>query len=182
MSEKAFLWWDAENKRLKEKKKKIEEQNLQETNQIIEKKRRKKIETEERLSKLKEAIQEGKVDNSALKFASEISQDGVIDSEEISEILTKIDQINDNPKITRYLPEELRITKEEYLAALKNPEKKKLLLEKTDDALGHLALQVWSNGKLGLNIFASLILLLDRNLVLIQENHIDIKRNLEGEV
>lgn len=181
MNEKAFLW-DDENKKLREKKKKVEEKNLEETNQIIEKKRKKKIETEEHLSKLKEAIQDGKIDVSAVEFAKDIWQDGIIDSEEISEILTKIDQINDNPKITRYLPEELRITKEEYLQALKDEEKKHILLLKVDDALWHLALQVWNGWRLGLNIFASLSLLLDKNLVLIQENHIDIKRNLEGAV
>jgi uncharacterized membrane protein YebE (DUF533 family) len=73
-------------------------------------------------------IRDGDMDSSAVNFVNNIARDGLIDSQEIQEIMTKIDQINDNPEVSRYLPEELRITRDEYLQALKDEEKKKLLL------------------------------------------------------
>ncbi len=178
MSKEGFIQ-DEENKKSLERKKKTESKKQQEQNEIVEKKKRKKIETEENLSKLKEMIRDGDMDTSAVNFIKDIARDGVIDSEEIQDILWKIDAIHTNPEVSRYLPEELRITRDEYLQALKDEEKKQIVLWKVENALWHLANQVSSGRKIGFNIFATMALILNKNLVVIQENHIDIKRNLQ---
>lgn len=177
MSKEGFLQ-DEENKKSLEKKKKLESKKVWEQSDIIEKKRQKKLQTEESLSKLKEMIRDGDMDISSLNFVKNIAEDGIIDSEEIKEIMLKIDDINNNPEVSRYLPDELRITRDEYLQALKNEKKKQLLLWKVEEALWHIGAQVSSGRKIGFNIFATMALILNRNLVLIQENHIDIKRSL----
>ena len=100
--------------------------------------------------------------------------------DDIEDILEKIDEIENTQDIDKYLPPEFRVTKQQYHDALVNGVVRIQTITKIDTALGLLATQAsgW-DGNMGLNIFSGYMAMLDKKLIAIQENHIDMKDHLE---
>ena len=103
-----------------------------------------------------------------------------IAKDEIDEIFNKIDEIEVLKEIDKYLPKELRITKDEYLKAIKDPIFKTQVLVKINTALTIISNQITWDSPLWLNLFSWYLMLLDKNLFLVQENTIDIKESLDN--
>lgn len=174
-------WFLDEETKKREKLQKDEKESMK---KLIEWQKRKeklheKIEASEKLSHLKELLEEHKVDEEVIKSVEKIAEDNLIDHEEVKEILAHIEAIRKNPSIKKYLPKNLIITKKEYIAALKDKRKKEKALKKINDALGILAQSVNPTESTGINLFSGLWMLLDKNLVFLQERHIDIKHSLQ---
>ncbi len=102
-----------------------------------------------------------------------------ISPDEIEEIFTKIDEIENVNDIDKYLPREFRITKDEYFKALEDKLFRAQILTKINTALTIISHQITWDTPMWLNLFSWFLILLDKNLVIIQENNIDVKNSLE---
>jgi len=108
----------------------------------------------------------------------------IIDKEDIGddtvkEIFEKIDKMEDIKDIDNYLPQELRISKKDYSRALIDDIFRVQIITKLDSALALLANKITPDSSTGLNLFSGYLTVLDKNLVIVQENTIDIKDSLE---
>lgn len=101
-----------------------------------------------------------------------------LDSHEIEEIFSKIDEIEATHEIDRILPADFRVSKDEYLLAMKDPAARSETLAKIDSSLSYIYASVNPNPFSVLNFFGGFMAALDKNLVRVQENTIDIKRSL----
>lgn len=97
----------------------------------------------------------------------------------MQEIFEKIDEIENMEDIDEYIPKDMRITKEEYAAALHDEEDYKQVLQKLHGVLGILASHVTPQTTGSINIFSGFVTLLDQNLVRLQEHHIDMQDALK---
>lgn len=103
-------------------------------------------------------------------------------TEEIHEIFDKINQIEDVKNINTILPEYLRINREEYIEALEDDKKRKVLLIKIDNTLKYIYNYMNPSHSPIMSLFYGLMYSLDgarKELIIIQENLIDIKRSLQ---
>lgn len=135
-----------------------------------------KQESDKKLDNLKELIAKWVISK---ETAEHIAEWHDIDKDEIEDMFEKIDQIEDVKNIDKYLPTELRITKDEYIKALENPIFRVQMITKLNTALTILAEQINPDSSIGLNLFSGFLSVLDKNLIIIQENTIDIKESLE---
>ncbi|MDD3793551.1 MAG: hypothetical protein PHI37_01970 [Candidatus Gracilibacteria bacterium] len=157
-----------------------EEMELEEKRQIEFKKQKERIsveiESEHNLLYLKEMINNGFVSQETAKKII----DGIqISTEEVKDIFNKINQIEEVKDIDNYLPREYRITQEQYFKAISDDIFRVQVLTKLDFALTLLSKQIVPDTAIGLNIFSGFLGVLDKNLILIQENTIDIKNGLK---
>lgn len=171
----------------KKQKEKSEREKKLEQNKLLENlKSKDKIsefsQTDEALWKLKDLLK-GKdeldlseVDINIIKKAIEW---GKMTDEEIESVLEKIDEIEKTEDVDKYLPKESRITKEEYKKALVNEVFRVQVQTKLDTALTILANHANPWAVTWINLFSWYMAILDKKLVRIQENHIDIKDSLE---
>lgn len=148
----------------------------EEKKQIDFKKQKEKIEleinSEIQLDNLKELVSKWLITNETAKKIlvwEEISND------EIKEVFEKINQIEEIKDVDKYLPKEYRITQEQYFKAINDDIYRVKILTKLDFALNILVKQIIPDSSSWLNLFSSIIWILDKNLILIQENTIDIK-------
>jgi len=126
------------------------------------------------LSHLKEIIAHHDIDSEILEKVENISSDGILDTDEIHEILNTIWEMQDSIDMQEYLPRDLIITKDEFIHALSDDAIKQKVLSKLDNALGMIYQHVdgWNSA---LGMIGMVALVLDKNLVTLQENHIDIQ-------
>ena len=101
-----------------------------------------------------------------------------LEHDEVEKIFEKIDEIESIDDIDDYLPKEMRVTKEEYAAATHDDDTLIQVEGKIHRALTHLSQsanpQIWGS----VNIFSSFLTMLDKNLITIQEHHIDMQDSL----
>ncbi len=111
------------------------------------------------------------------KTLKDIKETNFLNEKIIKEMISKIDKIQEINNKKNILPSELLITENEYKQAIQNWEKRKQLLIKLDQSLTYLHQysNKWDKFWLWLFTFFSL---LDKNLIKIQENTIDIKNSL----
>jgi len=102
-----------------------------------------------------------------------------INEKEIIKMFNKIDEIEDIKNVDKYFSKQYRITKEQYLKALENWVYRVQTITKLDIALIILSEQINSDSSFWLNLFSGFLIVLDKNLILLQENNIDIKTSLE---
>ncbi len=167
--------WYNENHKKKEKK-----LDMQKVEAFKEKKRLiESIEkTEKKLSELKQAFEKWNISSEQIiAEAQNIITELNIKPEQIEEILEKIDEIENTENVDKYLPQELRITKTEYNTALTNHEERKKTIKKISKALVIISNKLEPNMVSGVSLLTDLMIL-DKNLVKLQENHIDIKKSL----
>ncbi len=156
-----------------------------EEEEILEKERQEKLRNFEKqletsrlkidLMKLKDLILDWTLPESLL---DNILDSKILDSQDIKIIFDKIDEIEFIENIESILPKQLRITKEEYLIALKDPNKRIDLIKKLDNTLEHIYNHLHWSDMFWLNLFSFIYFIFDKNLKKIQENSIDIKNSL----
>ena len=179
----AWAYWENEKKsREKSEKKLISERKKLLDQQKKKAEIREHIKTDEALMKLHDLLDNHDID---LDIADVEHMKKALNWEElthddIEDILEKIDEIENTEDVDSYLPAEFRISKQEYHDALVNDIMRTQTITKIDTALGLLAQQAsWSGMNMWLNIFSWYMAMLDKKLISIQENHIDMKDHLE---
>ncbi len=130
------------------------------------------IEVEQEIFQLKEMVDSWMI---SWDIANKILSWEQITSEEIKEIFDKIDEIEDIKNIDDYLPRSLRITREEYIKAVKNDIFREKTITKLNTSLVLLSNKINPDSAVWLNLFSWFVTVLDKNLIRIQENTIDIK-------
>lgn len=167
---------EKKKKELKEKekekaiffKKQIEQQK---TNEYIDT----ETKTEDNLNKLHDLVDEGFLTK---QQAEHIADWDELTKDEVQEIFDKIDEIEDIKDVDKYLPVELRITKQDYTQAMIDDVFRVQTIIKLDTALWIIAQEINPGSSAWINIFTSFLSILDKNLILIQEHTLDIKNNL----
>jgi len=176
-TEKAFL----NEEERKKQQQKSEEEIKKEQEKILKLEKKKEVIHEEEevsndLQKLRDLLEEHIVDDGLVE---KVIAGTEIDHEDIQEIFEKIDEIEQIDKIDDYLPKDMRVTKEEYAQATHDDDACKVVIQKLEKSLTvlsqHANPQVWGS----INLFSGFLTMLDKNLVTIQEHHIDMKDSLE---
>ncbi len=169
----------------KKKKEKSEKQKKDEMQKIIEQEKKKKEvrekkENSEVLHKLEEMLEDWELSQDEIKELRELVDKVDISEDEIEEILEKIEEIEQTENIDKYLPKDFRITAEEYKQSLVNNVKRLQTLTKLNTALTILWNQANPDSVLWINLFSGYLNILDKKLIKIQENNIDVKNSLES--
>lgn len=177
-TEQAFL---SEEERKKQQQK-SEEDLKKEQEAIIKMEKKKEVihqeeEASNDLQKLRDLLEEHIVDDALVNKVIEWTE---IDHEDIQEIFEKIDEIEQIENIDDYLPKNMRVTKQEYADATHDDTACAEVITKLEKSLTILSQnanpQVWGS----INIFSGFLTMLDKNLITIQEHHIDMKDSLQG--
>ncbi len=134
-----------------------------------------RIEKDKGLAFLKSMVERDLI---AVSTAEAIVSGEDLDPHEIEEIFTKIDEIESTHDIDRILPKDYRVSRDEYLVAMRDSGARASTLSKIDSALAYIYASVNPNPLSVLNFFGGFMAALDKNLVRVQENTIDIKRSL----
>lgn len=168
----------------KKKKEKTEKQKKQEHLKIIEqekikKEAREKKESDDVLNKLEDMLEEWILSESDLSTIKNIVEKADISEEEIEDILEKIEEIEKTEDVDKYLPQEFRITSEDYKQSLSDDIKRLQTITKLDAWLTILAQHIAPDASMGLNLFSWYMAILDKKLIKIQENTIDVKDSLK---
>lgn len=135
------------------------------------------LDQKKQLQFLKSLVERGLL---GVHTAELIAADEALDTKEIEEIFEKIDTIDAVRNIDRIIPVELRLTKEEYVAALENPADRTNAITKLEQALRFIADTHSPRSSSPTSTVYSFFSILDKNLRIVQENTIDIKRSLEN--
>ena len=169
---------EKKKKKISEKEKTFEKKKKLDLNKNKEKFKNSEN-SEKELNKLKTLLEEWKLDESTKQLIEKIVESDSISAEEIQEIFDKIDEIENDDNISKYLPQEFRITKDEYKKSLTSDIVRLQTLIKLSTALTILSNQINPDSSMWLNLFSGFIAVLDKNLIKIQENNIDIKNSLQ---
>ncbi len=132
IEKKEFKYENLKEKSEKEKKKELVK-NLEffyEKKKLLE-----KIDKDKKLTYLKSLVERGLIN---LDTAEHIVQGDTLDNEEIKEIFSKIDEIDEIQDIDTILPKQLRITKQEYMKAIDDPIFRQEIVKKLDTSLVYL--------------------------------------------
>lgn len=132
-------------------------------------------ETEDNLHKLHDLVEEWVLTK---EQAEHIADGEELTQDDVQEIFDKIDEMEELKDVDKYLPAELRITKDDYSKAMTDDIFRVQTLTKLDTALTVIWQQIVPDSSAGVNLFSGLLTMLDKNLVLLQENTIDVKQNL----
>ena len=174
----AFKEQEKQKKKLSEKEKTFaQKKNIDQARK--KEKSEKQEHSEKQLFELKEMLNSWKLDSSTENLIEKVIDTDIISEEEIKEIFEKIDEIENNDEILKYLPEDSRITKEEYKKSLTNDITRLQTLTKLNTALTILSNHINPDSSMWMNLFSGFMAILDKNLIKIQENNIDIKDSLE---
>jgi len=170
------------NENEKKKKELKEEEIVNEQKKQLEFKKTKEkisveIEIEDEIYHLKELVEKWVISKDTVDKVIEWKD---ISEDEIKEIFDKIDEIEELKDVDKYLPENLRISKEDYLKAVNNDIFRVQIITKIDSALTLLSNQANPDSAMWLNLFSGFLAVLDKNLIKIQENTIDVKDSLKS--
>ena len=138
---------DASRERSEEEQKAEIAKNLEFS--LEKKKLLERIEKDKKLAYLKSIIERGLIKMATIERI--VAGEG-LDNEDVREIFEKIDEIEATVGIDAILPQNLRITKAEYLQAIDDQNVRKTVLTKLDASLDHLysVSHPYSNGLQGL--------------------------------
>lgn len=173
---------EAENKRLSEAEQKTEQIKLLHA----EKKKaeiKEHIKADEALTKLHNLLDSHDVelDIEDVEHLQKALSGDELNHDDIEDILEKIDTIENSDDIDDYIPTELRITKQEYHNAIIDDSCRKNVIKKLDWALTIISNNMtgWTMNMWG-NIFWGYMAMLDKQLIAIQEHHIDMQDHLKS--
>ena len=177
MSFEAWAYNEKEKKKKELEKKEItdfekKQFEQQKTKEYIEA----ETQTEDNLHKLHELVDQGLLTQ---QQAEHIADWDELTTDEVQEIFDKIDEIEDIKDVDKYLPAELRITKEDYSKAMIDDVFRVQIINKLDSSLSVIWQQILPNSSSWVNLFLWLLSVLDNNLIILQENTVDIKLNLD---
>ena len=169
----------------KKKKEKSEKQKKEEQIKIIEqekikKEAREKKDSSEILKRLEEMLEDWELSQNEIKELKQMVDEVDISQDEIEEILEKIDEIEKTEDVDKYLPKEFRITGEDYKKSLTDDIKRVQTITKLNTWLQILSEQVNPDSGTWMNLFSGYMIILDKKLINIQENTIDVKNSLEN--
>lgn len=174
---------ETQNKILSEEEQKVEQARLLH----VEKKKaelKEHIKTDEALTKLHDLLDNHDVelDIADVEHLQKALSGDELNHDDIEDILEKIDTIENSDDIDKYLPPELRLTKQEYHNALINDAQREATIQKLDSALTVLSHNLigWWVASSGANIFWWYMAMLDKQLVAIQDHHIDMQDHLHS--
>lgn len=175
-TEKTYLYEE------ERKKAKIRDENELKIQQeaLIKMQKKKEIIREEEaiandLQKLRDLLEKHIIDDS---LVNKVINHAELDHEEIEKIFDQIDAIEEIGNIDDYLPKEMRITKQEYAQATHDDKKLAEVELKIQKALNMLSNNAsWVSGW-SVNLFSGFLTMLDKNLITIQEHHIDMQDSL----
>lgn len=170
----------------KKYKEKSEKEKRKELLKVVEQEKKKEtlkesIKTEEALNKLRAMLdnwmQLSEFDRNIIEKVVDWSE---LTTKDIEDILDKIEEIEATEDIDKYIPKDNRITKWDYKKALVDEIFRAKIIVKVETSLWILALHIDQDSWVWLNLFSWYLALLDKRLVKLQENHIDIKNNLKN--
>ncbi len=164
-----------QEKKVKNKKELLQEQEATLDFQKSQKRIREKIKTKEALDMLKELVDAWFLTQESVEKFSWWER---LSTKEVKEILEKITELQTLETSHKLLPKQLIISPEEYLEALWDFEKKKALLQKIDQALDTIYMNMGSGFIFSVFSFLSYNLFLSQNVRQIQWNLIDIKNDI----
>lgn len=168
-------------KEQEKKKKKLSEKEVRDSmkKQVEFKKTKEKIgaklEAEDEIFNLRQLVDKGAISK---ETAQNIVGWKDINDETIKEIFDKIDQIEGIRDIDNILPAKLRVSCEEYFKAISDDTFRVQILTRLDSALSLIASKITNDSSMALNLFSGFLNLLDKNLIKVQENTIDLKNSL----
>jgi hypothetical protein len=158
---------DLDKKSLENQKKKKEEV------EILEK-------AEDNLFELQEMLDDWVLDYKTEDLVEDIVEFDFISQSEIDEIFDKIDEIENSKDIDNVIPKDLRITKEDYKKSLKDDEYRLQTIQKVNSALWIIVRKINPKSWVWINIMGWFLYALDKKLVKIQWNQIDLKNSLKN--
>ncbi len=181
MSIKAWKYKEEENKKEKSEKK---QRKKQEQAKFLEQERKTKEAKEKKenskiLKRLEEMLEDWELNQDEIKELKQMVDKVDISEQEVEEILDKIEELEEIEDIDNYLPKDFRITTEEYKKSLTDNVTRAKTLTKLGTALTILSEQINSDSWIWMNLFSGYMIILDKKLIKIQENNIDVKRSLE---
>jgi len=176
-TEKSYL---SEEER-KKAKIKDEAELKKEQEAIIKMQKQKEVNREEEaisddLQKLRDLLEKHVIDDA---LVNKVMKQAELDHDEVETIFEKIDEIESIDNIDDYLPKDMRVTKQEYAAATHDDTQLKIVEAKIHTALTHLAHTAAPSQWGSVNLFSWFLTMLDKNLITIQEHHIDMKDSLD---
>lgn len=175
-NEKSYLW-EEERKRAQTE----DEAELKKEQEAIIRMQKKKevISAEESISddlwNLRDLLEKHVIDDVLIK---KVIQEAELNHKDIEEIFEKIDEIEAIDSIDDYLPKDMRVSKEEYTAATHDDTELSRVEDKIHTALTHLSQSSAPQTGWSINLFTWFMTMLDKNLITIQEHHIDMKDSL----
>lgn len=142
----------------------------------MQKRLRERLRAKEQLDNLKDLVSAGIL--SAQSVEHIIAWD-ILEKSDVKEVLEKIHEITKLDTDGKILPHQFKISKNEYLEALGNFDKKVVLIEKIDNTLDYIYHNMWGGGlTFSLFSFLSYQLLLSPNTQKVQWYLIDIKNEV----
>ena len=168
----------------KKKKEKSENQKKAEMQKIIEQERKKKEAREKKensdiLRRLEEMLEDWELNKDEIQELKQMVDNVDISEDEVEDILNKIEELEELEDIDNYIPKEFRITKEEYKQSLTDDIVRLKTLTKLSTSLNLLSNQINSDSSVWINLFSWYMVILDKKLIKVQENTIDVKYSLE---
>lgn len=168
---------DKNNEKLKKKEAEINKENLEKS-----KKQKEKIEVQEQaennLYELKNMLDKWVLDDRTEDLVEDIVEFDVISQKEIEEIFDEIEEIENTKDIDKVIPKTFRITKDDYKKSLTDEVTRKHTIKKINSALSIIVTKINPKSSVWMNIIWWFLYVIDKKLVKIQENHIDIKNSL----
>lgn len=169
---------DKEKEKLKKKEQEIKEKSLKES-----KKKKEEIDiqemAEDNLFELKEMLEDWVLDYKTEELVEDIVEFEFISQSEIDEIFDKIDEIESTKDIDSIIPKAFRISKEDYKKALKDDEFRIKTIGKVNSALSIIIREINPKSWIWINIMWWFLYAIDKKLMKLQWNHIDVKNSLK---
>lgn len=175
--EKDIIFSETDKKKSLEKDKEKSEKQEKKQKEFLKTKEKISLynESSKELNYLKELVNKWIITQ---EIADKIIFQEVLSKEEIETIFQKIDEIEDIKKIESYIPKELRLNKQEYLQAIEDDIIRVKTITKINRALTLLSQSIVWPWNMWISLFSWVWIILDKNLVIIQENNIDFKKSL----
>ena len=175
--------WKLAEEEKKKKEKSEKEKKLQQAKIIeqekIKKEAREKKENDDILHRLEEMLEDWELSQDEIKELKHMVDNVDLSEDQIEEILDKIEEIENIEDVDNYIPKEFRITKDEYKQSLTDDILRLKTLTKLNTSLSLLANQINPDSSIWMNLFSWYLVILDKNLIKVQENTIDVKDSLE---
>lgn len=165
------------------KKEKIKKNEKEAINKSLKENKKKEIDihekAEDNLFELKQMVDKWIFDKKTEELVEDIVNIDSISQSEIEEIFDKIDEIESTKDIDEILPKELRITKNDYKKSLIDNDYRAETIKKLNLSLSIIVKKITPKQWVWMHILWWFLLGLDKKLVKIQENSIDIKNSLK---
>jgi len=133
------------------------------------------LEKEKSLTCLKSALERGFIQPETVRQMMDRS---LFDAQEVSEVLSKIEELENIADIDSVLPKSLRLSSQNYLLALEDATARTQALQLLDDALSYLHTQIFPQGAFGVSSFEQVIFSMQDTLTKAHDTTIDIKNSL----